>query len=98
MGRRDELRELYIPVSSAVKEHAAVDLTVQIMREEKPLQLRHKKAFESAAVFLLALLERLYNQFLSADKMNILPFLPTVPSLTINILLADIKVFFHHIG
>ena len=96
MGRRDELRELYIPVSSAVKEHAAVDLTVQIMREEKPLQLRHKKAFESAAVFLL--LERLYNQFLSADKMNILPFLPTVPSLTINILLTDIKVFFHHIG
>ena len=54
MGRRDELRELYIPVSSAVKEHAAVDLAVQIMREEKPLQLRHKKAFESAAVFLLS--------------------------------------------
>ena len=51
MGRRDELRELYIPVSSAVKEHAAVDLAVQIMREEKPLQLRHKKAFESAAKF-----------------------------------------------
>ena len=30
---------------------AAVDLAVQTMREEKPLQLRHKKAFESAAKF-----------------------------------------------
>jgi hypothetical protein len=51
MGRRDELRELYIPVSSAVKEHAAVGLAVQIMREEKPLQLRHKRRLSQQLFF-----------------------------------------------